>query len=158
MTRKRSNYRGRWSADKVPFTPLTMAMAGAAPVPDEVRAAANAMRHAALVRFAEGAGTTADMTLFQFVAHLARELGRAGIGIEGMELADRAQAVVDAARSRTDFAAGAQAQPGEYDTLQELVQVVDLQMQSLCLRDYELIQRKAFAAAQRQIAKDTATA
>lgn len=141
---KKKKFVSRWGRQDA----LTLAMSRNAPVPLETLAKVQAMRHAALVRLAEGTAGTADLTLMEFVAHLARELGRQGIGIEGIEAADRCQAVVDSLREFTEGETYQTEQP-EYDLLQHTVEVLNLQMQSLPLGKYEEIQRKAIAAAQR---------
>jgi hypothetical protein len=128
---------------------LELAQAMARPVDDATRAEVNAMRHAALIRFAEGNTSTKDMTLFDFVVHIGREIAKANVGIEVLGLAARAEAVILAIRQRLADSGSTGTKPGEYGTLQELVALVDLQMQSMSRREYEACQRSAIGSLQR---------
>lgn len=146
MSGKKKPRQPRWVAKNS----LMLAATLAAPVDDETRAIVNAQRHMALVRFAEGNATAHDLTIFDFAAAIGRSLAAVGVGVEVLALAERAREVIDAARHSMKHGLG-DTTPGreEYDTLQQLVALVDLQMQSMSRGEYERCQRSAIGALQR---------
>lgn len=137
----------RW----VPANPIGYAKIMAAPIDATERAQVNARRHAALIRYAEGNANSADLTMFEYLVYIGRAVAESGQGIEVLEVADQAQAAIDDARRRMDLhelgAIGPG--PGDYDTMQLLVALIDMQMQSVGRNDYQACQRRAIGALQR---------
>lgn len=148
MNGKKKPRQPRWVADNS----LLVAAALVAPVEDEVRARVNGQRHLALVRFAEGNATRHDLTIFDFTAAVGLAVAETGVGIEVQELARKAERVITDARLRLDQnplgTIQAPTAP-DYEILQELVALVDLQMQSMSRGDYQACQRSAVGALQR---------
>lgn len=150
MSGKKKPRVARWS----PTNPIAYAKIMAGPVDAQARATVNGKRHMALVRFAEGNVTSHDMTVFDYVVHIGRAMAEAKVGIELLQLTDRAADVIaDVRRRMTLHELGELGailpEEGEYSTLQHLVALVDMQMQSITFGQYEACQRSAVGALQR---------
>lgn len=150
MNGKKKPRVARWS----PTNPIVYAQIMAGPVDAKARATVNAKRHMALVRLAEGNVTAHDMTIFDYVVYIGRAMAQAKVGIELLELSDRAAAVIAKVRQRMKLHElgeldAVMPEQDEYDTLQSLVELVDMQMQSITFGQYEACQRSALGALQR---------
>ncbi|MBH2008300.1 MAG: hypothetical protein I8H71_01235 [Xanthomonadaceae bacterium] len=153
MTRKRSKYRPR----PVYVDPIAHAIAGARPVSDEKRLRMCVMRQKSLLAYAEGRATELDISVFEGALLAARELAMIGIGIELLDICDRADKVVAAARQwMAEHGDTGTLGPAEYPLLLELCELLDLQYQSVPLSTLEAVLRRVVHAAERRRAQHPA--
>jgi hypothetical protein len=135
--RKRSKYRSK----PIVVNPIAYAIAGARPVDDEKRLKVKAWRDMTLIAYAEGRAVERDLAILEGALALARELALDGIGIELLNICDRAKPVLTAQHERLQRIAttveGLQA-------MRDLAEWHDLQRTSVDRSTYErAIQRTA---------------
>jgi hypothetical protein len=144
--RKKSKYRPK----PIAVDPIAYAIAGARPVSDEKRLKVKAARDMTLIAYAEGRAVERDLAILEGALAIARELARDGIGIELLDICDRAQAILTAQRDRLESNDSTiQPGPGDFDLMQEMCELLDMQCQVVPLSQYEVCQRRACHAVAR---------
>ncbi len=138
--RKRSKYRPK----PIAINPIEYAIAGARPVADEKRLKVKAWRDMTLIAYAEGRAVERDLAILEGALALARELARDGIGIELLGICGRAKTVLAAQRDQLESDRSTiQPGPGDFDLMQEMCELLDMQCQVVPLSQYEVCQRRA---------------
>lgn len=148
--RKRSNYRPR----TVAADPIAYAIAGTRPAPDAERVRSHSARHSSLRAYAAGHAVELDISILEGAMLLARELAKVGMGIELLEICDQVEPLIHANRLRIAAGEDGQLGPHGHALLLDLVDMHDLQVQSVPLSLYEVCQRRAISAAQRHLAQE----
>jgi hypothetical protein len=138
--RKRSKYRSK----PIVVNPIAYAIAGARPVDDEKRLKVKAWRDMTLIAYAEGRAVERDLAILEGALALARELALDGIGIELLNICDRAKPVLTAQRDRLESNDSTiHPGPGDFALMQEMCELLDMQCQVVPLSQYEVCQRRA---------------
>ena len=144
--RKRSAYRPK----PVAVDPIAYAIAGARPASDETRLKVKAGRDMTLIAYAEGRAVERDLAILEGALALARELARDGIGIELLAICDRAEPVLNAQRDQLESDTSTiQPGPGDFDLMQLMCELLDMQCQVVPLSQYEVCMRRACHAVSR---------
>jgi hypothetical protein len=150
MTRKRSAYRPR----TVAADPIAYAIAGTKPAPDAQRVRTHLARHSSLHAYAAGHAVERDISIFEGAMFLARELAKVGMGIELIDVCNSVEPVIRANRLRIAAGEDGQLGPDGHLLLRDLIDMHDLQVQSVPLSLYEICQRRAMSAAERRLAQE----
>ncbi len=102
------------------------------------------------IAYAEGRAVERDLAILEGALALARELARDGIGIELLAISDRAESILTAQRDRLESNdSTVEPGPGDFDLMQEMCELLDLQCQVVPLSQYEVCQRRACHAVAR---------